>query len=117
MWAVLYDFRQRGYRFRRQVQIGPYYADFVSLTPALVIEVDGATHTTDEAASNDALRDEYFRSRGFKVLRFWNNDVMTNPDGVASILEEALVSSMAAPPTPDPSPQGGGRNFGRGVAR
>ena len=119
MWGVLYNFRQQGFRFRRQVQIGSYYADFACLAPAMVIEVDGGTHTTDLAQGNDVLRDDYLRSRGFRVLRFWNNDVMGNPEGVYELIALALAeaSSAAAPPTPDPSPQGGGRHHGRGVAR
>jgi very-short-patch-repair endonuclease len=119
MWAILYHFRQRGFRFRRQVNIGSYYADFACLTPAIVIEVDGATHTTEQALGNDAVRDEYFRTRGFRVLRFWNNDVMGNPDGVFTLIDAALIEASAhsAPPTPDPSPQGAGRRNGRGVAR
>jgi very-short-patch-repair endonuclease len=119
MWAIPYHFRQRGFRFRRQVNIGAYYADFACLTPAIVIEVDGATHATEQAQGNDALRDDYFRSRGFRVLRFWNIDVMGNRDGVYTLIELALAegSNQSAPPTPDPSPQGGGRHRGRGVAR
>ena len=119
MWAVLYHFRQRGFRFRRQMNIGSYYADFACLAPALIIEVDGETQTTELAQGNDAVRDDYFRSRGFRVLRFWNSDAMTNPDGVYLLIDAALAeaSSGAAPPTPDPSPQGGGRHHGRGVAR
>ena len=119
MWSVLYHFRQQGFRFRRQVQLGDYYADFVCLAPALVIEVDGDTHSGALAETNDAVRDDYFRSRGFRVLRFWNNDVMQSPDGVYAVIAGALAegSDEVAPPTPDPSPQGGGRHKGRGVAR
>ena len=119
MWSVLYHFRQQGFRFRRQVQLGDYYADFVSLTPALVVEVDGDTHAGALAEANDAARDDYFRSRGFRVLRFWNNNVMQNPNGVYAVIAGALAetSGEVAPPTPAPSPQGGGRRMGRGVAR
>jgi very-short-patch-repair endonuclease len=119
MWAILYHFRQRGFRFRRQMNIGPYYVDFACLAPAVVIEVDGDTHAESTAQSNDAVRDDYLRGRGFRVLRFWNNDVMGNSDGVYSVIDEALTaaSEHLAPPTPAPSPQGGGRHSGRGVAR
>jgi very-short-patch-repair endonuclease len=69
MWAVLRPLREQGFHFRRQVLIGTYYADFACRRPAVVIEVDGATHGGDIAQSNDATRDDYFRGRGFRVLR------------------------------------------------
>ena len=110
MWRILHPIRQAGVNFRRQVLIGPYYADFACRDPAVVIEVDGATHAQAVAANNDATRDDYFRGRGFRVLRFWNNDVMGNPEGVFDVISRALdeLSSQVAPPTLDPSPQGGG---------
>jgi very-short-patch-repair endonuclease len=70
MWFVLYTFRQQGYHFRRQVQVGPYYADFACHHAAVVIEVDGDTHGTDAARAYDARRDAYFHKRGYEVLRF-----------------------------------------------
>ena len=101
MWAILQPFREQGFHFRRQVLIGTYYADFACRRPAIVIEVDGATHGTDLAQSSDATRDDYFRGRGFRVLRFWNNDVMQNANGVflavKAVLDEA--SRRVAPPT------------------
>lgn len=109
MWAILHPLRRQGYNFRRQAQIGAYYADFACRHPAMVIEVDGETHTTDLAQSNDATRDDYFAGRGYRVLRFWNNDVMENAEGVYLTIAAALaeMSSLAAPPTLDPSPQRG----------
>ena len=109
MWAILYPLRRRGFNFRRQAQIGAYYADFACRHPAVVIEVDGETHATDLAQSNDATRDDYFAERGYRVLRFWNNDVTDNPEGVDLTIAAALteLSGPAAPPTLDPSPQRG----------
>ncbi|MHB1104316.1 MAG: endonuclease domain-containing protein [Devosia sp.] len=102
LWRILHTFRQEGYHFRRQVEIGTYYVDFACHHPALVIEVDGGTHTTDLHETNDAVRDDYLQGRGYKVLRFWNNDVMGNPDGVFAVIaaELAARSRVAAPPTP-----------------
>jgi very-short-patch-repair endonuclease len=119
MWAILHQFRQDGWNFRRQVQIGTYYADFACRRPAVVIEVDGHSHGSDLAQANDAVRDDYFRGRGYRVLRFWNTDVVSNPNGVFAELSGALakVSEPASPPTPDPSPQGGGRHSASGPAR
>jgi very-short-patch-repair endonuclease len=110
MWRLLYPFRQRGMHFRRQVQIGSYYVDFACLALSLVIEVDGDTHSSDLARSNDAVRDDYLKGRGFFILRFWNNEVMQSPEGVYAAIEGALAerSTLVAPPTPAPSPQGGG---------
>ena len=101
MWALLRPFRQNGVHFRRQVQIGAYYADFACHKPQVVIEVDGNTHGTDIARSNDELRDDYFRSRGYRVLRLWNGDLFTNPEGVAIAVEALLVEAAptASPPT------------------
>ncbi len=108
MWKILRQFD--GTHFRRQVQIGTYYVDFACFSPSMVIEVDGGTHGSELIQSNDAVRDDYLRGRGFHVLRFWNNDVMRNPGSVYNDVERALaeVSSRGAPPTPDPSPLGGG---------
>ena len=113
MWRILHAFRQDGYVFRRQVEIGTYYVDFACHRPALVIEVDGGTHTVEPQQTNDAVRDDYLAGRGYRVLRFWNNDVMGNPDGVHVMIAAALAEAPegAAPPTLDPSPQGGGRRL------
>jgi len=83
-----------GLKFRRQHPIGPYYADFACLHARLVIEVDGSTHGTDVAQHNDALRDDYLRSRGFIVLRFVSGDVTDNEAGVG----EAILSALAGRP-------------------
>lgn len=111
MWNILHSFRAEGHHFRRQVQIGPYYVDFASLEENLIIEVDGGTHTTSEAIEADKVRDAYLVSRGFTVLRVWNNDAMFNPDGVWQVVAEAL--ERGATPTLDPSPHGGGRRGSR----
>jgi very-short-patch-repair endonuclease len=114
MWRILHPFRQAGFHFRRQVQIGSYYVDCACLEPSIAIEVDGDTHGGDLARSNDEMRDDYLSGRGFRVLRFWNNDVMTNPDGVYQAV--AAVLEPVSPPTPDPSPRGGGRHHSQRLA-
>jgi very-short-patch-repair endonuclease len=103
MWDLLKPFRDDGIHFRRQVQLGGYFADIASHGAKIVIEIDGATHTAEPAALADKVRDDYFRSRGFRVFWFWNNEVMGNPEGVLESLRTALGT-----PTPNPSPQGGG---------
>ncbi|HWV97457.1 MAG TPA: DUF559 domain-containing protein [Xanthobacteraceae bacterium] len=84
--------------FRRQATIGPYFADFACHTNRLVIEIDGGQHA-ESAADRERTRD--LNARGYRVLRFWNNDVHGNIDGVLEIIIDAL---HVAPPTPDPSP-------------
>jgi very-short-patch-repair endonuclease len=114
MWRLLHSFRQQGVHFRRQVQIGKYYADFASHHAKLIIEVDGDTHGTDAAIVYDATRNRYFRWRGYRVMRFSNADVMGNAEGVWAVIAGVLAEMPSAPstPTPDPSPQGGGRRRG-----
>ena len=110
LWQILYEFRQRGYHFRRQHPIGPYYADFACVKAKLVIEADGITHASDADVARDAARTSVIASYGFRVIRFWNNDIMGNPDGVFLEIERALEAVPGLTPTPVPSTsEGGGR--------
>jgi very-short-patch-repair endonuclease len=84
--------------------IGPFIVDFASRKAKLVIELDGGQHDTQRAA--DDLRTRQIEARGYRVLRFWNHDVLGNLDGVLNEIQSALT------PTPDPSPQGGGERAG-----
>ncbi|MGB3865695.1 MAG: DUF559 domain-containing protein [Xanthobacteraceae bacterium] len=84
--------------FRRQATIGPYFADFACHTNRLVIEVDGGQHA---GSAVDATRTADLEARGYRVLRFWNNDVLGNIDGVLEVIIDAL---RVSPPTPAPSP-------------
>jgi len=91
-----------GTHFRRQVRLGRYIADFASDGAKRVIEIDGSQHA--EQPGSDAERMKFFESQGYRVVRFWNNEVLTNIDGVLEVIQNALRTT----PTPDPSPQGGG---------
>ncbi len=108
MWRLLHNFREL--HFRRQVALGPYFADFASHKAELVIEVDGDTHSAAGGPEHDARRNAYLQERGFTVLRFSNRDVLNNPEGVFAALEERFseLDLFSGTPTPDPSPQGGG---------
>ena len=79
LWQAL-RLRQVGARFRRQAPVGPYIADFICFNPRMVIEVDGGQHA--EETTKDEDRDAWFAKGGFVVLRFWNNEVLGNIDGV-----------------------------------
>lgn len=86
MWRALREAFPAA-KWRRQVPIGPYFADFYSFAAKLVIEVDGGQHA--EAAAYDARRTEFLQAQGLTVLRFWNNDVLANTKGV---LEQISLS-------------------------
>ena len=101
LWFALRAQRLEGAKFRRQVVIGRYIADFACRTPAkLVVEVDGETHCV--RAAYDEERSSFLRSQGYQVIRFLNSDVMTNLDGVLAAIGMALRSS----PLPTLSPEG-----------
>ncbi|WP_254434789.1 endonuclease domain-containing protein [Magnetospirillum sp. UT-4] len=99
LWQLL-RLRQLGVKFRRQVPLGPYIADFACFEHRLVIEADGGQHAE---SADDRQRDAWFAENGYRVLRFWNNDIMENPEGVLMRIAEALASS----PPPQPSPARG----------
>ncbi|MGJ4912620.1 endonuclease domain-containing protein, partial [Bradyrhizobium sp. HKCCYLS2033] len=99
LWQRLrHDVKFAGSHFRRQAQIGPFIVDFVSRKAKLVIEVDGGQH--DWQQEEDAARTRQIEALGYRVLRFWNNDVLGNIEGVLHEIQRAWT------PTPDPSPQG-----------
>ena len=103
LWPLLRRKQLDGKRFRRQVPLGPYVVDFACLEGRLVIEVDGGQHAVD--ACRDQVRTSWLEGQRFRVLRFWNNEVLGNPEGVLRIIREALAEG--GPPLPDPPPQGG----------
>ena len=82
--------QQLGHRFRRQLPIGPYVADFACPAARLVVEVDGETHSTDAERAHDARRTAFLAGAGWRVLRFWNADVFENEDGVVDTIRHAL---------------------------
>ncbi|MGE0082996.1 MAG: endonuclease domain-containing protein [Desulfococcaceae bacterium] len=83
--------KQLGAKFRRQEPIGKYIVDFVCYSKRLVLEIDGGQHALAENSIEDKKRDFFLNSQGFKVLRFWNNDVLKNTEGVIKkILDEII---------------------------
>ena len=93
LWSVLRGHRFEGIWFRRQMPIGPYIVDFVAHRLRLVVELDGGQHAEEVAAERDRVRDDWLRTRGYMVLRFPNNEVLENIDGVA----DAIVGALPMP--------------------
>ena len=87
--------------FRRQVPLGPYYADFAAHAARLVIEVDGSTHSSDDAIAYDAHRTAFLTRQGYRVLRFATPEILGNFDGVLETIRSAL---------PPPPSSAGGRS-------
>ena len=88
LWSHLRDRQLAGCKFRRQVPLGSYVVDFVCFEHRLVIEIDGGHH--GEQFDRDRERSEWLESRGFRVLRFWNNEVLGQLDGVAQAILDAV---------------------------
>ena len=144
LWYKLRGLNRQGFQFRQQVPIGPYIAGFCDHTAKLIVEVDGAQHGEAKGVVSDKRRTRWLESQGYRVLRFWNNDVLTNISGVEVAIMLALgllnevatveaidaripsplvgegegggdgrTSEVGSPPTPNPSPQGGGESAQR----
>jgi very-short-patch-repair endonuclease len=101
LWQGLRRGQVAGFRFRRQVILGGFIADFASFDARLIVEVDGATHSTDEEIARDAARSAALVAQGFAILRFTNDDVFRNLDGV---LETARGRLMELRPRIEDSP-------------
>jgi very-short-patch-repair endonuclease len=99
LWSMLRGQRLGGLKFKRQEQLGDYIVDFVCFGARLIVEADGGQHAE---SNSDAVRDAWLTAQGFRVLRFWNNDILGNPDGVARVILDA-----AQGPLPNPSPEVG----------
>lgn len=90
LWSRLRDGRLAGAKFRRQFSLPPYVADFCSERDRLIIEQDGSQHM--DRVVDDAERTAFFERRGYRVVRFWNNDVVENLDGVLDMLLDYVTS-------------------------
>jgi very-short-patch-repair endonuclease len=105
LWQRLRAHRFLGFSFRRQFPVGPYVVDFVCFEARLIVEIDGGQHASAQAAY-DAKRDAWLRGEGFRILRFWNNDVLKNLGGVLERVAEALREP--SPPSLTLPRKGGG---------
>ncbi|MDQ2953673.1 MAG: endonuclease domain-containing protein [Pseudomonadota bacterium] len=111
VWSYLRAHRLHGTLFRRQVPVGCYVVDFVCLAARLIVEIDGGQHASNSKV-RDQVRDAWLRSQGFRILQFWNNDVLSNGDGVLEQIVKALAKS---PPPSLALPRKGGGNRLRSV--
>ncbi len=106
LWYHLRAHRFMGLKFKRQKPMGRYIVDFVCMEYGLIVELDGGQHA--DTLMKDARRDAWLRGQGYTVLRFWNNEVMQNLEGVLEQIRVAVALS------PSPSPAGGrGERFSR----
>jgi very-short-patch-repair endonuclease len=103
LWSALRNRQVEGAKFRRQQPIGPFIADFVCQEHRLIVEADGGQHSGSIA---DDRRTGFLEGKGYRVLRFWNNDILSNFDGVVQVIAAALSTphpAQAALESPSPS--------------
>ena len=99
MWYHLRGRRLGGFKFKRQWSLGPYLADFCCIERRLVVEIDGGQHSEER----DARRTAALQAMDYRVVRYWNHDVLANTDGVLT----DLLAQLEAHPHPGPLPQAG----------
>lgn len=90
LWVYLREMKHDGFHFRRQCPVGPYIADFLCYSARIVVEVDGGQHGMDAGIEHDRRRDGWFVTNGYRVLRYWNNDVLANTEGVVETILAVL---------------------------
>ena len=90
LWRVLREALPE-WHWRKQVPLGPYFADFASHSAKLIVELDGGQHAT--AKDYDAKRTSFLEAEGFRIIRFWNNDVLSNANGVLQRIASELPKS------------------------
>ena len=95
MWRHLKNRTLAGFKFRRQCPIGSYIVDFICFEKMIVIEIDGGQHAM--RIQKDAQRTKYLEARGFRVIRFWNNEVLADTESVLNTILTVLLSSSSSP--------------------
>jgi len=103
VWQILRSNRMKEYKFRRQVPIGRYIVDFACHEARLIVEIDGGQH--DRASPQEAERSGFLQNEGYRILRFWNNEILGNLDGVHQTIADELGRVT---PTQTLPHQGGG---------
>jgi very-short-patch-repair endonuclease len=98
LWQLLRSRQMTGYKFRRQVPLGRFIADFASHEARLIVEIDGGQH--NPSSPREVERTMFLQNEGYRVLRFWNNEVLANLAGVY----DTIAGALDKPPPPKPSP-------------
>lgn len=106
LWFKLRNRQLEGFKFRRQECIGSYIVDFVCFEKKLIVEIDGGQHNEDNTRNKDQARTNWLKSEGYHVLRFWNNEVIGNLNGVLEKIRETLLNSVSLTPTLSPGGRG-----------
>lgn len=101
LWWHLREAQFAGTHFRRQATIGRYFVDFCCHTCRLIVEIDGSDHAERSRMMADARRTAFLNARGYRVLRFWNNDLLSNIEGVMTVIHDA-VGDGSGPKAPHP---------------
>ena len=116
LWQAVRQLTPGRSHFRRQATIGPYFADFACHQTRIVIEVDGGQHAESTA---DERRTAFLEANGYRVLRFWNHDVLANIEGVFDVISEAVACGEGPPPPTPPHPRSRKSSIagGRGARR
>lgn len=104
LWSRVRGRHLCGLKFRRQHPMGKYIVDFICLESKVIIELDGGQHADPEIKAYDRQRDDWLENEGYKILRFWDNDVLSNTDGIV----EVIMEHCSGHPPLHPSPQGRG---------
>jgi very-short-patch-repair endonuclease len=91
LWYFLSNRQIEGNKFRRQHRIGHYVIDLICLEKKLIVEIDGGQHNEALNQEKDELRTNWLNKEGYQVLRFWNNDVLTNTEGVLEVIRQKLI--------------------------
>jgi very-short-patch-repair endonuclease len=109
LWRHLRNRGLGGWKFRRQYPVGPYIVDFICPEKNIVIEIDGGQHAANEAL--DLQRSAFLNKMGYRVLRFWNNEVLQETEAVLEAIFAILTDAAQNSPAPRPSPPSGERGI------
>ncbi|SRR5579883_2947337 len=113
LWSALRGRRLQGYKFRRQHPLGPFILDFACIAHRLAVEADGGQHADNDY---DRRRTAWLARRGWRVIRFWNNDILVNPEGVQEAILQALQEGRRSDASgEDPHPPSPTLTRGRGA--
>ena len=90
LWSIIRAHRFYGYKFKRQVLIGNYIVDFLCPEKNLIIEIDGGQHNEFDNFLEDEKRTKYLKNNGYRIIRFWNNEIRENIESVCEVIKENL---------------------------